>query len=368
MKYWGYNFLIGFLLLLQGQAAFAAEPLQEFTKSLQREFAQALDGTTALYNKYGKINVNTWNKQQVKIDVTITVNASSQREADKTFDLINVNFINTWGYVKAETMVNYLREGGDDIRINYEVWMPHSNQLDLKNRYGNAWVGALTGKLIVEMRYGDLRTETVSNDIDLNLNFGKAYIKKANNIIGQLNNVELALSECKDLQLDTKYSKIRTEKSGNMRLTSRFDDFQLGRLEELRLQTKYTTLSLQNAKSVYVTAQFSDLKLNAIATALDADVCNGSLNIEDLNRNFSEVNIIAKHTGVNINVARGAAYRIDAQAQNSDIHYPENCRVRSRTDTGGLETLNATFGEATGKNFSIVKARMTFGDFVINMK
>jgi hypothetical protein len=366
MKYMIFRSILTLVLLALVQAAQAAEPTQEYTRTLQREFAQALDGTTALYNKYGKVNVNTWDKQQVKIDVTIVVNAASQREADRTFDLINVNFINTWGYVKAETIVNFFREGGQDIKINYEVWMPHSNQLDLKNRYGNAWVGALSGKLIAEVRYGDLRTEVINNDADLNLNYGKATIKKANNVIGQLNNVELVLTECRDVQLDTKYSKIRTERTGNVRLTSRYDDFTLGRLDELRLQTKYTNVKLQTAKSVFLTAQYSDVKLAAINQAVDADLCYGNLNIDDLSRNFSEVNIIAKYTAVNINVARGAAYRIDAEAQHADIHYPESCRVHRRTDTGTLETLNASMGDGTAKG--VVKARMTYGDIVIGNK
>lgn len=352
------------LLLLATQQLWANGPQQEFVRTLNRDFTQALDGTTALYNKYGKVNVNTWDQQRVKIDVTITVNASSQREAEKTFALINVNFINTWGYVKAETVINYLREDIQDFRINYEVWMPHSNQLDLKNRYGNSWVGALSGKLIAEIRYGDLRAEAISNDVDLNMNFGKANIKRANNIFGQVNNAELNIAESRDIQLDTKYSKIQSEKTGNVRLTSRYDDFQFGKLDEMRLQTKYTNLRVQQAKVVYLTAQYSDVKLQALNMTLDADLCYGSLNLADLSRNFSEVNVTAKHTGVNINVARGAAYRIDAEAQNADIHYPSECKVRSRTDTGVKETLEAVIGD--GNSRSLVKARMLYGDFVIS--
>ena len=101
------------LFLGQTFAAWANGPMQEFTKTINREFGTSADGITALYNKYGNVNVKTWQNNSVKIDVTIVVNAKSQREADESFKNINVNFINTWGYVKAETMIaEGLNNGG----------------------------------------------------------------------------------------------------------------------------------------------------------------------------------------------------------------------------------------------------------------
>ena len=83
--------LIIFALMLHVGVALATDPTQEFIKTINREFSTAQEGTTALYNKYGKVNVNTWQNNSVKIEITIMVNTNSQREADKTFDRIQVN-------------------------------------------------------------------------------------------------------------------------------------------------------------------------------------------------------------------------------------------------------------------------------------
>lgn len=61
------------------------------------------------------------------------MNAGSQREADKIFDRIKVNFANAIGYVKAETMIEQskrLWEGGNtcDFKINFDISMPIGNQ------------------------------------------------------------------------------------------------------------------------------------------------------------------------------------------------------------------------------------------------
>lgn len=364
------------LLLFLGQTfvASAGGPVQEFSRNINREFSTAADGTTALYNKYGSVNVKTWQNNSVRINITIVVNAKGQREADETFKNINVNFTNAWGYVKAETMIaegmnagggNWwpMKTCGDDFKINYEVWMPASNQLDLKNKYGNSWVAALKGKLIAEIKYGDLRTESISNDADLNLGYGNAWIASVNNLYGQVSYSKLNVAEARDIQIDTKYSETRVDKANNLRITSKYDDFKLGTVEELRLQTKYANLRSANIRSAYITAQYSDMGFASVREGIDADMTYGKLGIDALSRNFSTVNVVGKYTGVTLAVERGTAYRFDAEVNYADAHIPTAATIKNRSDSGNRETVQGYFGSESAKG--MVRARLTYGDFVI---
>ncbi|MFN0035476.1 MAG: hypothetical protein ACKVUS_10420 [Saprospiraceae bacterium] len=361
------------LFLGQTLVALAGGPEQEFSKTINREFGTSAEGTTALYNKYGTVNVKTWANNSVKIDVTIVVTAKSQREADETFKNINVNFTNAWGYVKAETMLSEnLSNGGswwptktcgDDFKINYEVWMPANNQLDLKNKYGNSWVAALKGKLIAEIKYGELRAEAISNDADLNLGYGKAWLARVNNLSGQASYSELTVAEANDIQLDTKYSETTVDKANNLRITSKYDDFKLGNVEELRLQTKYANLRSTSLRSAYITAQYSDMNLSAVRDAVDADMCYGTLDIDALGRNFTNVNVVGKYTGVTVVVERGAAYRFDAEVNYADAHVPNAATVKNRSDSGQRESVQGYLGNEGAKG--LMKMRLTYGDLVI---
>jgi len=362
------------LFLGQTLAAFANGPVQEFTKILHREFGTAADGTTALYNKYGNVNVKTWQNNSVKIEVTIVVSAKSQREADEAFKNLNVNFISTWGYVKAETMIaegmNYgagfwwpQKTCGDDFKFNYEVWMPATNQLDLKNKYGNAWVATLKGKLIAEINYGELRVETMSNDADINIGNSKAWFARVNNLSGQASYSELNVAEANDIQLDTKYSETKVEKANNLRITSKYDDFDFGNIEELRLQTKYANLRSTNIRTAFITAQYSDMDFAAVREGMDVDMCYGTLDIDALSRNFSNVNVVGKYTRVTVSVEGGAAYRFDAEVNFADAHVPNGATVKNRSDSGQRETVQGYLGNESAKG--LVKARLTHGDFVI---
>lgn len=341
-------------------------PEQEFTRSVQREFGTTADGMTAIYNKNGKVNIKTWQNNSVKINITIVVHASAQREADATFDRIKVNFLSTPGYVKAETMIAQPTMWSTDdsgYEVNYDVWMPVGNQLDLKNKYGNSWVGPLKGKLIAEIRYGELRTEAIMADADISINNGKVWMARANNVTGQVSYSTLNVAEANDVQLDSRYSETKVDKAANIRITSKCDEFNLGNVDELRLQTKYAVLKLNYTRTAFITAQYSDLDITTVRNALDADIQYGSLDVATLSRNFSDANIVAKYTPVVIGVERGCAFNLDAEAQDADVHYPANITVRNRTDTGAVEVVNGYMGSPNAK--SKVKARLVSGDIII---
>lgn len=341
-------------------------PDQDFSRALNREFGTTADGTTALINKYGKINVKTWLNNSVKIDITIIVHAKDQREADRTFDRIKVNFLNTPGYVRAETVIEqtsgwYVNDCGYE--INYEIWMPVGNQLELTNKYGNSWVASMKGKLTADIKYGDLRVEALYNDVDLNISYGKVWLARANNVAGQVSYSELNVAETGDVLLDSKYSETKVEKAGKLRITSKYDDFTFGTIDELRMQTKYAVLRMDNTRAAYITAQYSDVDITTVRQALDADICYGSLDVTTMSRNFTDANIVAKYTPVVLGVERGAHFNFDAEANNADVHYPSNATVRSRSDTGFKESVLGYYGDANAK--SKVKVRIDYGDIII---
>lgn len=356
------------LLLIGTVAVWATAPRREFTKTINREFSIKSNGMTALYNKYGVVKVKTWGNASVKIAITILVNTDSQRDADAMFQRIQVNFTNTADYVKAETMIGQeswwpQQASCQDFKINYEVYMPATNQLDLKNKYGNSFVTDLKGKLTAEIKYGDLRTETVENDVDIYLGYGKAYMTKVNNVSGQISYGELTVTEARDLQLDTKYSDINVERAANARITSKYDDFQLGTIEDLRLQTKYADVKIQNVRSAYLTTQYSDLKIGSLTDVLDADQSYGGIRVDMLGKNATEVSLVGKHTDINIAVDRSALYRFDVDSRYASLKLPSSATIREQDEASNRKVVKGYVGAANAKG--VVKVKMDYGALVL---
>lgn len=351
-------------------AATARGPQQEFTKTINREFATTTNGMTALYNKYGKVNVNTWNENKVKINITIVVNAGDQRNADKTFDRIKINFTHTSGYVKAETFIDNETSGNwfgsnscQDFKINYEIWMPAGNQLDLRNKYGNSYVANLNGYLMADIKYGDLRTETINNDAELNIGYGKATLARVNNLKGQVSYGGITLGEARDVQLDSKYSEMKFEKARSVRITSKYDDFSLGNLSELRLLTKYANVRVNSTNMAMITAQYTDIKVNYIVQSLDADLEYGSLKIGSLARNFNTVNVMAKYTDVNMLVEEGASFRFEAEGIHSGIKFPAGASISRRDESNARIMVQGFVGDANAK--STIRTKLNYGGIAV---
>ncbi|MCC7506045.1 MAG: DUF4097 family beta strand repeat protein [Saprospiraceae bacterium] len=370
LQSWRSVLVLGFLILGLATAR-ANGPQREFTRTINREFGITPNGLTALYNQYGKVNVNTWANNSVKIDITIIVNANDQRGADRTFDRINVNFMNMPDYVKAETMID--RGNGwwgpdfgnscQDFKINYEVWLPAGNSLDLKNKYGNSYVGNLNGKLLAEIKYGDLRAETLGADADLSISYGKGSITKVVNVSGQISYGGLSIGQASNVQIDTKYSELKLDQAGTLRIVSRYDDMSLGDIGELRLQTKYADVRVQSVGSAFVTAQYTDLSLRNLTTQVDVDLTYGDLKIDALGRNFQAVNVIGKYTDTKIYVERGAAFRFEAEGQHTDLSYPAGAKMVRQTEKAGSSSAQGYVGDANAR--SVVRAKLNYGDFVL---
>ena len=118
--------------------------LTEYTKEINEEFNISKDGDVKITNKYGNIELNSWNQAKVKIDVTIKVDASSESKANDVFDKINIKFDNGSSYVNAETELNFDKKWWDwgknkdgKFSIDYVVYAPSTATVDVTNKYGD---------------------------------------------------------------------------------------------------------------------------------------------------------------------------------------------------------------------------------------
>lgn len=52
---------------------FAAPAKQVFTKNIKKEFSVSANGTCEISNMYGIVELKTWDKNRVKVDVLISI-------------------------------------------------------------------------------------------------------------------------------------------------------------------------------------------------------------------------------------------------------------------------------------------------------
>ena len=60
----------------------------DFTKKYEKTFKVNAESTLEIYNKYGDVHIDNWEKDEVAIFVTITIKNASEKKANNAFEKI----------------------------------------------------------------------------------------------------------------------------------------------------------------------------------------------------------------------------------------------------------------------------------------
>ncbi len=299
-------------------------PEQTYTKNIVREFQISPSGTTAIHNKHGKVTVNTWGERKVKIEVSISVNALSQQEADRALGQINVNFLSTTAFVKAETVIGSIScQSLENYVINYQVWIPTDNNLEISNKYGDCEIGNLNGGFTAQVKYGDLKAGKIKLDAVLRSDFCKAYIVSTNNLSGTVNHGSLLVDDAQNIQIEAENNTSVFRRANNIHVKARFGYLEVGKAKHVVLNTKFNTTKVMAANSLALTACNSRTEVDNLLDQLVADLQNGALEVGSVHKNFDRVEIAAVNTVVNI-ACQNTDFCYEISGLNTACQVPES--------------------------------------------
>jgi hypothetical protein len=367
-----YKWSLVLLLLVYVSSVVRADDKErrEFSKVIKKEFDINRNGTTALHNKYGKIDVKTWDKNRVKVDVTITVNAPSEAAAQKVFDRIKINFSNSDSYVKAETSIEAQKNNwwGDwnsgsnrsDYSINYEVYMPPSNNLELSNKYGDTYVAPIEGIASVDIKYGNIKMQGVKNNAKITLGYGNGSIVNAYNVTADISySNNMTFGDVRDVEVTSKYSKLKFDKVANIRSNSKYDNYEIVSVRELRNDGKYDNFRVGSAENVVLITKYSQLNVDNLKNLLDANMEYGGCSIGLLSKEFSNVNLVGKYTDFKLMIEDGANFKMDATSNYAGITYPSAMNVSYEKEKGSSHEVKGHIGKQDAR--SSIIARVNYG-------
>lgn len=347
---------------------------REFTKTIKKEYDITANGNIHLSNKYGKVEVKTWDKPRVKVEVAIIVNANSEAQAQEIFDRISIQFANTTSLVKVETIIEPTKRTWwwswgntpSDYKINYLVFMPPSCNLDLYHRYGDAFVAELKNRALINIKYGNFKADGVGEHATVDLAYGNGTLTKAGYLQGAIAYGNFSCTELKDADLATKYSKINIERAGTMRTTSKYDEYKLAAVQELRNTGNYDNFDIRSASAVYMNTRYSNLKLEHLHQAIDLTMAYSSLVIQKVARSFSQVNLVGKYSDFKLNLEPGADARVEATGSYAGIGYPTNMTVSYEKEQSQSKEVRGHIGTSSSKG--LIKAQLSYGNLKLRQE
>ena len=156
------------LILSFAVHAQGVEKQKEFTKTYSLHNGQGVSVT----NKFGKVEVRNWNQDEVKVAVAIIARAGNDASAQHILDAIMIeskdgNTVTFTTRIESKNDNNSsdrrAKSDSKPIEINYVVYLPENNKIDIDNSFGNTFVPDRKGVTNLKQSFGDLTVDELNN-------------------------------------------------------------------------------------------------------------------------------------------------------------------------------------------------------------
>jgi hypothetical protein len=346
------------LLVVFGIAINASVKAQKdkVEKKYHKEYSVTANSQLYLENKYGDIDVRNWDKNQVTIDVVITVKHHDRERAEKLLSFFDIEFSQEGDEIKAVTHIDskfsksnwsLFDNESKEFSIDYTVNMPTDMDIELRNKYGDAFINELSGHVIVYIKYGYLKVNKLLRGKtkpcnEINICYSKAEVTEVN-----------------WLKLDMSYSRIEFETAKAIMVMSKYSKLYLNDSRSIVAESKYDTYHIGEVDNFVFTGAYGSLKFDQLNKTLKLDMKYTSCRINYIPSGFEKINIENRYGDIKLGIDSNASYKIDGNAEYAKIHIPSGSKV-SRIEENTKLSINGLVGTDPNTS-SVVKINTKYG-------
>jgi len=288
-----------------------------YQKEKVTEYVYPLNSRQSLNvdNRYGKITINNWAKNEVKVIVTVRTAESSERRAQEALDRVRIDQSSAGNAISFKTVIessdsdwwSMLTSGAGDrsLRIDYDIYLPKNHGLVLANRYGAIELSDRDGAVEVSVSYGNL-------------------------LAGRLNSQENSLSVA--------YSKAEVEYINEGDVTVRYGGFNLSEAKKLTLTMNYS----------------SGGKIGKISRQAAINLRYSSGFEIGLGPSIQKANVAAAYSSIHIRPSSDAAFNFDVAVSYGGFDYDDNhINIRSKSESHTSASYSGYWNKAVDNVVSV---------------
>jgi len=354
-----YKFLIACLLI--PTLAFASntpnnEGKHKKEKVIKKEYSVNSNATVKVDNRYGNLDIITWDENRVEFEITITTNGNDEDKVQKKLDEISVEFSATSDLVSAITKINknkskswwkWNNNNNVNMKINYIIKMPITNAVDLSNDYGSINLDKLEGRANISCDYGKITTKELLAD-DNNINFDYT-----NNCYFEY---------IKSGKINADYSGFTVAKANSLNISADYTKSKVEIIEDLKYNCDYGSLKVEKLNSIRGNGDYLTVVLGDIYKDVYINADYGSLKIENLTKKVKNVNINSDYVGIKIGYETEYAFNFDISLQHGSLRDEDGFEFTSKRiessekhykgyhkneNSGNLVKINSDFGSVS---------------------
>ena len=280
----------------------------EKKKSITKTFTVDSKDRLSISNQHGDVKIELWDKNEIKVDITITGYGSSEAKAQELIDNVEITDKREGDKISFKTFISYdnnsLNWGNnwswngrkdDDnspktkrgVEINYNVYMPHTNALAVTNKYGKTIIPQFDAPLRVTSNYGSFTSDRLKGlDKDIFVQYGSSNIKQMDDGDLQISYSKLNIDKADNLKLKNNYGSVTLDDINNLDGTFQYSSGKIGRINETgKLNISYSdgvqlSEMAKTLKSLHINSNYTAVRL-----PVNGD-CNADFEVTTTYANF----------------------------------------------------------------------------------
>lgn len=338
------------LVLGMVQALFAQEKV---SKRITRSFAMTDDGSVQLENRYGNINVYGWDREELSIEIFVTVNHRKKENAEDLLKRISPEIRNSSGLVSVAYRIGERKKGffaelwdsanpfdfdRSNIQIDYTVKIPRKTYLELDNTFGNVVIEGWKGRLKANVGHGDLWLNDPLASGDIKLEYGRLNAKSIKKARIEIRNGELDMDSADTLRLEGDGSEVRLKKVASFEIYSNRDK-----------------VFLEEVGKVYGNLSFTTVDIGILERSVDMNMKVSELSVAKITNPEAQIFIAQESSDIDLNVI-GYPHRFTANLEEGLVRLPKSYHNvdTEMLDIGKeLRTISADYGKVGKGSISI---------------
>lgn len=310
-------------------------------KKVHKEFTVNPDATLEIDNSYGNIDIVTWNENRIVIDVTITTNGNNLEKVEKKLDDITVEFSGTSNRVSAKTHFSKSRSfwnwGNNNVnmKINYVVKMPMSNNVNLENDYGNINLDKLEGRATIDCDYGKITTKELMAD---------------NNVLSFDYTKDSYFEYIKSGKIDADYSSYTVSKTNNLSIDADYSKAIIEIAEDVTYDCDYGSLTVKKANNIKGDSDYLTLRIGEVYKNVTVTADYGSMKIDNMTSNAGDVNIDSDYMKITIGYSSGYSFDFDIDLSHASLRGDDDLEIMKRIEKSSSKKYSGHHGSKGSGN------------------
>ncbi|ATL49454.1 hypothetical protein COR50_21000 [Chitinophaga caeni] len=303
-----------FILLLLPLFAFAEKRDVYYKRTVVKEFQLSPGGMVQLENRYGKVDIKLWDKNEMKANIVITGFGSSDKQAREMAESIDIEAGQNGNSLKVATVYNAkgkkwwqgnLRGNiKKQVNIDYEVYLPRNlSKLSIGNNFGDVLANELPFPTLISLNYGYYHVGTSKGLLTLHMNYvDKSSITNADNV-----------------EVHCNYSDMKFDNVKRLKISANNGDFSVEKAEELSVDCNYGDMNLGSIGSLSISSNYTDYNVRELRTSGKFNTTYGDIKIGRLGMQFKGIESDMTYSDLSIKIPSKLQFGIKARLTYGDV-------------------------------------------------